>query len=105
MSATPPGRRPGPVPAARRLLWVSLADQRAGREQRWLSLLRTHNAIFRRTLGTHDGYEVKNQGDGFMLVFPSPTAALRCAIEVQRALAEHAERSPDELCDSARCSW
>ncbi len=65
-------------------------------DERWLALLRAHNTIFRRSLGAHDGYEVKNQGDGFMLVFPSPAAALRCAIEVQRALAEQAERSPEE---------
>ena len=65
-------------------------------DERWLGLLRAHNAIFRRSLGAHDGYEVKNQGDGFMLVFPSPAAALRCAIEVQLALAEQAEQSPEE---------
>jgi class 3 adenylate cyclase len=65
-------------------------------DERWLELLRAHNTIFRRSLGAHDGYEVKNQGDGFMLVFPSPAAALRCAIEVQRALADHAEQSPEE---------
>jgi eukaryotic-like serine/threonine-protein kinase len=65
-------------------------------DQRWLELLRAHNAIFRERLREHDGYEVKNQGDGFMLVFPSPAGALRCAIGVQRALAEHATENPDE---------
>ena len=33
------GQSPGAPPMRRRLLWVSLADQRPGREQRWLSLL------------------------------------------------------------------
>jgi class 3 adenylate cyclase len=65
-------------------------------DERWLDLLRAHNAIFRRCLRAHDGYEVKNQGDGFMLVFPSPAAALRCAISVQRQLAERAEEHPEE---------
>jgi class 3 adenylate cyclase len=65
-------------------------------DERWLQLLRAHNAIFRDRLREHGGYEVKNQGDGFMLVFPEPAAALRCAIEVQRALAERAAENPDD---------
>jgi class 3 adenylate cyclase len=65
-------------------------------DERWLELLRSHNSIFRERLREHGGYEVKNQGDGFMLVFASPAAALRCAIEVQRALAERAAESPDD---------
>jgi class 3 adenylate cyclase len=73
----------------------TILNERLG-DQRWLELLRGHNSIFRRHLGERDGYEVKNQGDGFMLVFPSPTGALLCAIEVQRALAEHAAEHPDE---------
>jgi class 3 adenylate cyclase len=65
-------------------------------DERWLQLLRAHNGIFRDRLREQGGYEVKNQGDGFMLVFPSPTAAVRCAIEVQRALAERALQNPEE---------
>jgi eukaryotic-like serine/threonine-protein kinase len=65
-------------------------------DERWLELLRAHNAVFRERLGEHGGYEVKNQGDGFMLVFASPAAALRCAIGVQRALAERAATSPED---------
>ena len=65
-------------------------------DERWLGVLRDHNAVFREKLGAFDGYEVKNQGDGFMLVFPSPAGALRCAIEVQRAFEERAAERPDE---------
>ena len=65
-------------------------------DERWIGLLRSHNAIFRDRLAAHDGIEVKNQGDGFMLVFSDPAAALRCAAEVQHALAERAATSPDE---------
>jgi class 3 adenylate cyclase len=57
-------------------------------DERWLQLLREHNTIFREQLDRHDGYEVKSQGDGFMLAFPDPCEALDCAIEVQRAFAE-----------------
>ena len=57
-------------------------------DERWLEVLREHNAIFREQISRHDGYEVKSQGDGFMLAFPDPCEALDCAIEVQRAFAE-----------------
>jgi eukaryotic-like serine/threonine-protein kinase len=57
-------------------------------DERWLQLLREHNAIFREQISRHDGYEVKSQGDGFMLAFPDPCEALECAIDVQRAFAE-----------------
>jgi class 3 adenylate cyclase len=73
----------------------TVLNERLG-DERWLELLRAHNSIFRRQLQEHRGYEVKNQGDGFMLVFPSPREGVRCAIEVQRALAERAAESPDE---------
>jgi class 3 adenylate cyclase/tetratricopeptide (TPR) repeat protein len=57
-------------------------------DERWLQLLREHNAIFREQIARHDGYEVKSQGDGFMLAFPDPGEALECGIAVQRAFAE-----------------
>jgi eukaryotic-like serine/threonine-protein kinase len=57
-------------------------------DERWLQLLREHNAIFREQIARHDGYEVKSQGDGFMLAFPDPCEALECGIAVQRAFAE-----------------
>ena len=57
-------------------------------DERWLEVLREHNAIFREQVSRHDGYEVKSQGDGFMLAFPDPCEALECAIDVQRAFAE-----------------
>jgi class 3 adenylate cyclase len=41
----------------------------------------------------YGGYEVKNQGDGFMLVFPDPTRALECAVAIQSALAEQAQHT------------
>ncbi|MFN8160767.1 MAG: AAA family ATPase [Solirubrobacterales bacterium] len=65
-------------------------------DERWLAVLRDHNEVFRERLAAHGGYEVKNQGDGFMLVFPSPAGALRCAVEVQRAFEARAGERPDE---------
>ena len=57
-------------------------------DERWLRVLRAHNALFRRLVRGHGGYEVKNQGDGFMLVFPESDRALECAAAIQRALSE-----------------
>ena len=65
----------------------TLMTERLG-DERWLEVLRAHNSLFRRIVPTHGGYEVKNQGDGFMLVFPDSRRALECAVAIQRALAE-----------------
>ena len=65
----------------------TVLTEKLGDEQ-WLRVLREHNTIFREQISRHDGYEVKSQGDGFMLAFPDPCEALECAIEVQRAFAE-----------------
>jgi adenylate cyclase len=55
-------------------------------DQRWLELLEVHDAIVRENVRRHGGYEVKSQGDGFMLAFPSAREAIACAIAIQRAL-------------------
>jgi eukaryotic-like serine/threonine-protein kinase len=67
----------------------TLMTERLG-DERWLEVLRAHNSLFRRIVPTHGGFEVKNQGDGFMLVFPDSRRALECAVAIQRALAEGA---------------
>ncbi len=74
----------------------TILTERLG-DERWLEVLRDHNSLFRGQLARHEGYEVKSQGDGFMLAFPDPREALDCAIAVQRALAtreEHTDREP-----------
>lgn len=65
----------------------TIITERLG-DERWLEVLREHNTIFREQVERHDGYEVKSQGDGFMLAFPDPLNALDCAVAVQRAFAE-----------------
>jgi len=59
-------------------------------DQRWLEVLNAHNTIVRAQLDEHGGYEVKSQGDGFMLAFPSARQAVMCATDIQRALARRA---------------
>ncbi len=76
----------------------TILTERLG-DERWLEVLREHNAIFREQLQRHEGYEVKSQGDGFMLAFPDPCEALECAVNVQRAFAE---RDRDEESETLR---
>jgi class 3 adenylate cyclase len=56
-------------------------------DRRWLEMLRAHNSVVRQQVQVHDGYEVKSQGDGFMVAFSSARRALECAIAIQRAFA------------------
>ena len=51
-------------------------------------MLRTHNSIIREEVSRHAGIEVRSMGDGFMIVFPSPTEAAACAVDIQRRLHE-----------------
>src|SRR5206468_1190921 len=47
-------------------------------------VLRAHNAIIREQVTAHGGFEVKSQGDGFMVAFSSARRAILCAIAMQR---------------------
>jgi class 3 adenylate cyclase len=70
--------------------------QRLG-DRRWLELLREHNAIVRKRVAAHEGFEVKAEGDGFMLAFQSARRALRCAVDIQRAFAERNEPAEEVI--------
>ena len=48
------------------------------------------------TIAAHRGRVVKTTGDGFLVEFASVVDALRCAVEVQR---EVADRGPDDPAD------
>jgi class 3 adenylate cyclase len=69
-------------------------NERLGDVQ-WLELLRTHHAIVRDQVHEHGGFEVKSQGDGFMIAFPSARRAVQCARAIQQAidsqLGDHAD--------------
>lgn len=64
-------------------------------DRRWLEVLTEHNAIVREQLAAHGGFEVKADGDGFMLAFQSARSAIQCAIETQRAFATRNESSAE----------
>ncbi len=59
-------------------------------------VIQAHHTIVREQLRAHGGVELELQGDGFLLAFADPVAALRCAIAIERAFAaystEHAEQ-------------
>jgi len=70
-------------------LTQSLGDEAA------LAILGVHDAIVRDALSALGGREVKHTGDGIMASFVSAAGAVRCAIQVQRELAKHAQANPD----------
>jgi class 3 adenylate cyclase len=45
-----------------------------------------HNDLMRRELEAHKGYEVKTEGDAFMVAFGDPVSAVKWCLEVQQAL-------------------
>jgi len=53
-----------------------------------LALIGEHAALLRLLFAEHDGREIKGTGDGFLVEFPSALQAVRCAVEIQRALHE-----------------
>jgi class 3 adenylate cyclase len=52
-------------------------------------VLQEHNDLIRGEVAVSGGYEVKSQGDGFMLAFNGATKALRCAVGIQQGLARY----------------
>jgi class 3 adenylate cyclase len=65
-------------------------------DRRWIEVLREHNRVIRDEVSAHDGFEVKSQGDGFMVAFASASRAVECAAAIQRAFASRAEEAPEE---------
>ena len=55
-----------------------------------MELLHIHDAVVREALKALNGREVKHTGDGIMASFISAAAAVRCAAQIQRELAQRA---------------
>ena len=53
--------------------------------------------IIEPAVAEHHGRIFKTTGDGFLVEFPSPMEAVRCAVSVQDALASRAAREPGKL--------
>jgi eukaryotic-like serine/threonine-protein kinase len=69
-------------------------NERVG-DVRWLELLRTHHAVVREQVHAHGGFEVKAQGDGFMIAFPSARRAVQCARAIQEAIGSQLGELPE----------
>ena len=69
-------------------------NERLG-DVRWLELLRAHHAIVREQVHQHGGFEVKSQGDGFMIAFPSARRGVQCARAIQDAIDDRLGDHPD----------
>jgi class 3 adenylate cyclase len=54
----------------------------------WHDLRRWHDQALRSSFAQHRGEEIDHAGDGFFVAFLDVASAARCAIEVQRRLAE-----------------
>ena len=58
-------------------------------DEAWEDLLRWHDRTLRSLFASHGGEVAHHTGDGFFAAFEDPDSALRCAVAIQRALAEH----------------
>jgi class 3 adenylate cyclase len=72
----------------------SALNERLG-DVRWLELLRAHHRLVRDQVQACGGFEVKSQGDGFMIAFPSARRAIQCAQAIQDAVAAELDDHPD----------
>jgi class 3 adenylate cyclase len=55
-------------------------------DRRWSRLLEDHNAAVRRELQRNGGTEIDTAGDGFLASFDGPARAIRCALDLHRAV-------------------
>lgn len=63
----------------------TMLNERLG-DDAWVALLDAHDHLVRRLVDKARGHVVKSQGDGFMIAFGDPAAAVRVAVAMQRAL-------------------
>jgi adenylate cyclase len=62
-------------------------------DRAWVKLLDRHDRLVQKFVKNHSGHVVKNQGDGYMIAFAQPAEAVRCGVDLQRAL----RREPDGI--------
>lgn len=94
----PGGAGNEPDPAIRTILFTDIvgSTNEALGDDASMALLGVHDAIVRSALAAADGREVKHTGDGIMASFVSAAAAIRCATQIQRALAKHQQEHTED---------
>ncbi len=60
-------------------------NERIG-DRAWVKLIGEHDKLVRKLVKNHGGHVVKSQGDGFMMAFSQAEQAVRCGLDIQRAL-------------------
>lgn len=70
-------------------------NERIG-DRAWVKLISSHDKLVSDLVQRRSGHVVKSQGDGFMIAFARPEQAVRCGIDVQRALRKDAKRKRHE---------
>ncbi len=58
-------------------------------DEAWTHLIRWHDRTLRSAFEDHEGVENDHAGDGFFVVFPSASAAIGCAVDIQSRLHRH----------------
>ena len=58
---------------------------------------RAHFRILREAVTAHGGEEVKNLGDGLMVVFESPSDAIACGVAMQQGVEHHNRRANERI--------
>ncbi|HEU4362797.1 MAG TPA: adenylate/guanylate cyclase domain-containing protein [Mycobacterium sp.] len=71
-------------------------NERIG-DRAWVKLLARHDEMVHRTVKKHAGHVVKSQGDGYMIAFAPAESAVRCAIDIQRALQAPRHRKQQQV--------
>jgi TolB-like protein/class 3 adenylate cyclase/Tfp pilus assembly protein PilF len=99
----PEASTPSPAPKERRLAAIMFTDmvgftRRAQQDEAAaLEVLDEHRRLLRSAFAARGGREVKTLGDGFMVEFPSAVESVRCATEIQAAVAKrNSARPPPE---------
>jgi class 3 adenylate cyclase len=60
----------------------------------WAEMLLEHRRLVRSCVRSHDGEEVGTQGDGFLVRFTEPDAAVGCAVTLQQELENERGEGP-----------
>src|ERR1700746_3359665 len=91
------------MPPVRRLTAILAADVAGDSRPMWRGEAGAHQRgqahlgeLLSPKIAEHRGRIVKNTGDGFLAEFPSVVDVVRCAVEVQRAMAERNATIPPD---------
>jgi tetratricopeptide (TPR) repeat protein len=94
----PKGLEAGTRRLVRTFMFTDMAEStkllEAVGDEAWQRLRRWHDRTLRGLFESFEGAEVDHAGDGFFVAFASSEQALKCAIAIQRRLAEHRVELP-----------